>query len=100
MTFIKVATIHDLKDGEAKVVDANGTPIALYRVNGKFYATTNTCAHRGGPLGEGVLDNEVITCPWHGWRFNVASGINVIMPSIKIQTYKVEVRSDDVFVDV
>lgn len=100
MPLVKIASVHDLKDGENKVVDANGELLALFRVNGKFYATTNTCPHRGGPLGEGTLEDSVVTCPWHGWTYDVKTGINTKMSSIKIQTFEVVVQGNDVMVEV
>ncbi len=63
--FVKVATLSDLPPGTAKAVEVGGNSFALYNVGGTVYATTNTCPHRGGPLGEGELNESVITCPWH-----------------------------------
>ena len=100
MPLIKVANINDLKDGEARTVSANGEAIALYRINDKFYATTNTCPHRGGPLGEGFLEDEVVACPWHGWRYDVKTGMCTNMPGVKIQTFNVIVQGNDVMVEV
>lgn len=100
MALIKVANENDMKDGEARVVEANGNAIALYRVNGEFFATTNTCIHKGGPLGEGFLNDDVITCPWHGWQFNVKTGVSPVNPAAKIETYKVHVKDGEVFVEV
>jgi len=98
--FIKVASTSDLKPGENKVVNVNGTDVALFNVDGEFFAISNTCLHRGGPLGEGFLDNDVVTCPWHGWRYNVRTGANVVMPSQKVDSYQVKVEGNDVFVAV
>jgi len=100
MALIKVANESDMKDGETRVVHANGNAIALYRVNGEFFATTNTCIHKGGPLGEGFLNDCVITCPWHGWQFDVKSGVSPVNPAAKIQTYNVQVKDGEVFVEV
>lgn len=98
--FTKVASVSDLKPGDSKVVSVNGTEIALFNVDGEFFATTNTCPHRGGPLGEGFLEGDVVTCPWHGWRFNVKTGISPVMPTAKIATHHVKVEGDDVLVAV
>ena len=100
MALIKVASVSDLRDGENKVVEANGQQLALFRAGGRFFATTNTCPHRGGPMGEGTLDGSVVTCPWHGWRFDVTTGVRPVMPSAKIQTYNVVVQGNDVMVEV
>ena len=97
--FMKVAAVGELKPGENKVVSVDGTEVALFNVDGSFYALGNTCPHRGGPLGEGYLEGDVVTCPWHGWRFNVKTGHNVIMPA-KVPSYKVKVEGDDVMVSL
>jgi nitrite reductase/ring-hydroxylating ferredoxin subunit len=62
---VTVARVEDVKPGQAKVVVVAGRLVAIYNVNGTFYATDNTCLHRAGPLGEGFLDGAVITCPMH-----------------------------------
>jgi len=98
--FVKVASTSELKPGTAKTVTVNGVDIALYNVAGKIYATDNTCLHQGGPLGEGLLDGEIITCPWHMWEYNVCTGEKVGNSSIKLSTYPVEVEGTDIKVGV
>lgn len=98
--FTRVASVSDLKPGENKVVNANGTEVALFNVDGEFFAISNTCLHRGGPLGEGMLDGDVVTCPWHGWRFNVKTGVSPVMPTAKVATHQVKVEGDDVMVAI
>ena len=96
--FVKAATISDLKPGENKIVNVGGTEVALFNVNGQFFAISNTCPHRGGPLGEGFLEEDVVTCPWHGWKFNVKNGVSPVMPTVKIPAYQVKVEGNDVMV--
>ena len=98
--FVKVASTSDLKPGTAITVVVNGIDIALYNVGGKIYATHNTCLHQGGPLGEGILEGEVITCPWHMWEYNVCTGEKLGNNSIKLTTYSVEVEGADIKVGV
>ena len=98
--FVKVASVNDLKPGENKVVNVNGNDVALFNVNGEFFATTNACPHKGGPLGEGFLEEDVVTCQWHGWRFNVKTGISPVVPTAKVQTYQVKVEGNDVLVSL
>lgn len=98
--FVEVAAVSDFKSGEAKTVEVNGLQIALYNVNGKFYASTNVCPHRSGPLGDGMLEGETITCPMHGWQFNVKNGEYVVVPTIKIETYETKVENGKVFVRI
>ena len=100
MPLVRVCSVDDLKNGEGKVMDVNGEAIALFKIDGKFYAINNTCLHRGGPLGEGFLEGDIVTCPWHGWKYNVATGVNPAMPSMKVQTYSVTVQGNDIMVEV
>ena len=98
--FVRVADTGDLKPGENKTVNVDGTDVALFNVDGTFFAISNTCLHRGGPLGEGFLEDDVVTCPWHGWRFNVKTGENAIMPTAKVATYQVKIEGTDVMVSL
>jgi nitrite reductase/ring-hydroxylating ferredoxin subunit len=98
--FVKVATVQDLPEGRARAVEVAGTPIALYNVGGKVYATHNTCPHRGGPLGEGDLDEATITCPWHGFQFEVTSGRCLTNPALSIGCLAVRVEGQDILVRV
>lgn len=94
--FVKVASLSELDPGIAKAVEVNGKSIALYNVNGTVYATDNTCLHQGGPLGEGMLEGDVITCPWHMWQYNVRTGANLEDSLLKVDTYPVLVEGDDI----
>lgn len=98
--FVRVASTSDLKPGENKTVNVNGTEVALFNVDGNFFAISNTCLHRGGPLGEGFLEDDVVTCPWHGWRYSVKTGVNAMIPTAKVATYEVKVDGDNVLVAV
>ena len=98
--FVKVASIGDLKAGENKVVNVNGNDVGLFNVDGEFFAISNTCLHRGGPLGEGFLEGDVVTCPWHGWRFNVKTGVSPVIPTAKVTTYPVKIEGNDVMVAI
>jgi nitrite reductase (NADH) small subunit len=98
--FVKVASTSELTEGRGKTIDVGGRPVALFNVNGKFYAIDNTCAHRGGPLGDGMLDGNVVTCPWHGWQWDVCSGKSLFNPSITVKSYPVEVEGAEVRVAI
>ena len=94
--FVKVAACSELPPGTAKAVESGGKTIALYNVDGNVFATTNTCPHRGGPLGEGELASEVITCPWHGFQYNVKTGACLNKDGITVACYNVKVEGGDV----
>ena len=97
---VKVAQTADLSPGEAKTVEAHGTPIALFNVGGTFHAIHNTCLHRGGPLGEGFLEGQVVTCPWHGWKYDCTTGVAKMNPAAKVQVFPVKVQGSDVLVEL
>lgn len=98
--FVRVASISDLNPGENKVVFIEGEEIALFNIDGEFFAISNACPHQGGPLREGSLEGDVITCPLHGWRFNVKNGINAVMPNIKVPCYQVKVEGQNILVSL
>lgn len=96
--FVKIAEAGDLQPGSGKVVNVQDKSIALFNVDGTWYATDNSCLHRGGPLGEGELDGEVVTCPWHGWQFNVKTGVCEANPSARTKTYEVKAEGSDILI--
>jgi nitrite reductase (NADH) small subunit len=98
--FVKVGTLSELAAGTCKPVAANGKTIALFNVDGNIYALDNTCLHRGGPLGEGTLNGDVVTCPWHLWEYNVRTGEKVSSPAMSVVTYPVQVEGNDIKVAV
>ena len=91
---IKVAEVGDLPVGEGRVIEAEGRTLALFNVDGTFYAVDNTCPHRGGPLGEGDLDGR------YAWRWDVTTGANANNPAVRIACYPVAVEGGAVFVHV
>lgn len=99
-TFIPVAKVTEIPENSAKVVEVEGTPVALFRVQGKFYALSPVCAHAGGPLGEGYLSEYVVTCPWHSWQYDVRTGKSTTVEGAKVPVYKTKVEGDIVLVAV
>lgn len=94
--FVTVAKTSAVASGTGLVAEVNGQAIAVFNVDGTYYAIDNTCVHRGGPLGEGDLEEETVTCPWHGWQFNVKTGACVNNPSASIKSYQVKVEGTDI----
>ena len=99
MAFLRTARKDEIPDGTIREFQVEGTTLALANVGGKFYAINNTCLHRGGPLAEGQMNGGVVTCPWHGWQYDVTSGKLTMNPAVGVFCYPVEVRGDDIFVD-
>ena len=99
--FIKVTTTEALADQQAKLVEVDGHKIALFRVNGTFYALSDTCTHRGGPLSEGDVEGAEVTCPWHGAKFDISTGAVVGAPAREgVKSYPVRVTGADVEIEV
>lgn len=99
MPFQRAAKQSEIPVGTVREVHLQGQTIALANVAGKFYALNNTCLHRGGPLGQGELSGTVLTCPWHGWQYQVSTGQVTFNPEMRVATYPVELRGDEVWVD-
>jgi nitrite reductase/ring-hydroxylating ferredoxin subunit len=93
-----VAKAYDIPEGRVRVVKAGGREIALVRAGGRFVALSNTCRHRGGPVGEGDVDvgANTVACPWHGWEYDLATGKATLNPAARLDVYPVEVVGDDV----
>lgn len=97
--FKKVASASEIPAGEMTIVEVDGEEVAIANVGGEFFAFSNTCTHRGGPLGEGILTGDVVECPFHAGQFNVRTGAVVAPPpSEPVQTYAVRVDGDDISV--
>jgi nitrite reductase (NADH) small subunit len=96
--FVPVAKTSEVPPGSARVVVVQGHPVALFNVDGRFYAVSNVCLHRGGPVGEGDLDGTIVTCPMHGWEYDVRTGANTINPAARLRTYEVRLEGEDVLV--
>jgi nitrite reductase/ring-hydroxylating ferredoxin subunit len=99
MALIRTAKVAEVPPGTIREFQVDGKAVALANVGGKFYAINNTCLHRGGPLGQGFLDGGVVTCPWHGWQYDVTTGKIVQNPSVGVDCYPLEVRGEDIFID-
>jgi nitrite reductase/ring-hydroxylating ferredoxin subunit len=91
-----VARVDEIEPGTVRTVRAGDREIALARVGDEFYVTQQQCLHLQGPLGEGRLEDHVLTCPWHGWQYDVRTGENEFDRAIKLETYDVRVEDGEV----
>lgn len=99
--FLKVARTNELESGQARLVEVGGKQIALFNIDGEFFALDNTCTHRGGPLAEGEISGHEVTCPWHGGTFDVRTGEVVGPPAPQaVARYNVRVSGTDIEVEV
>ena len=83
MKWINIAKASEIEPGQNIVVKCDGEDIAIFNAGEEFYAINNTCPHQGGPLNEGVLEDNLITCPWHGWQYDLKSGCPIITPNLR-----------------
>lgn len=97
LPLIKVTEIPT--DGSAEVV-ANGRIFAVYRIEDIFYVLDGICPHAGGPLGKGTLNGKIVTCPWHGWQFDVATGHHCLNSRICQATYRTHIINDEVCIEI
>jgi len=100
MAFLKAGTIGELPQGSIREFNLNGRAVAIAHVGGKCFAVNGICLHQGGPLGDGELSGKSVICPWHAWEYDVTTGKLVANPEVGVETYPVEVRGDDIFVDL
>jgi nitrite reductase (NADH) small subunit len=96
--FEVVGRVADFTPGAGKMVVVRGRHVALFRLGEAFHALDNLCLHRGGPLCEGAIARGVVTCPWHGWSFEIATGTMVQDPRVGVSRHEVRVQDDEVAV--
>ena len=98
--YVAVARADELAPGEVRRVQAGDEEIALARIGDEFYAVQGACLHLKGPLGDGRLEDHVLTCPWHGWQYDLRTGKNEFDLAIQLRTYDVSVENGEVRVAV
>ena len=98
--FVKLTTLDEIAPGQAVEVEHEGRIYALFNVEGKITAIDGVCPHQGGPLADGTLEGTTVSCPWHGWQFDVCTGKTPLGPKIKQSVYEVKVEGRDVLVNV
>jgi nitrite reductase (NADH) small subunit len=98
--FRSVARVDEIPPGTIAAVQVDGEDIAVANVGGEFFATQGHCLHLQGPLGEGRLEGPVLSCPWHGWQYDVRTGENEFDRAIQLQTYAVKVEDGEVKVSL
>ena len=95
--FQTVAKVSEIAPGDMKLVDVAGAEVVVANVDGNYFAFGNECTHVGGPLVEGELEGENVTCPWHDTVFNIKSGEALEGPGTEpVPTYEVRVEGDDI----
>ncbi len=92
--------MNDVPEGTGKEFVAGSRIVALFQVDGRFHAMDGICAHAGGPVAKGQLTGCVVTCPWHGWQYDVTTGKHCLNDRIRQEHFPVTVEGENVFVDV
>ncbi len=98
--FQTVGRVADLADGEGMTVSVGNKLIAVFREQDRYYAIDDVCPHMGASLSGGFVDQGIVTCPWHAWRFRLNDGAWADNPRIKIGCYPVRVVGDDIQVAI
>jgi nitrite reductase/ring-hydroxylating ferredoxin subunit len=98
---VKIAETNDLPPGKAAAFDVGGQRIAVFNVDGTFYAIEDTCPHSGGPLSEGQVQGTKVTCPWHEADFDLRTGEVLGPPAFEgVKSYRIVVEGNDIKVQV
>jgi nitrite reductase (NADH) small subunit len=99
--YVKVTTASELPpEGEAREFEINGKTICIANTGEGCSAIDNVCVHRGGPLGQGVVDGNKIVCPWHGWMFDANTGACTHDSRTRVAVYPMKIEGGDVYVAI
>lgn len=98
--FVDVAAVSDLSENEGRIFEVAGRWVAVFLVDGVPHAIDNACPHMAGPLGSGTCSDGIVTCPIHGWRFDVRTGEAPTNPNTRVARFESRVERDRVYVRV
>lgn len=96
--YLKLAETHEIAPNSGKTVYANGEQIALFNLNGTFYAISGSCPHRGAPLSEGIVREDKVFCAWHCFDFDLKTGACGAVPELCVRIYEVKVEGNAILV--
>jgi len=96
----RVASVDQIPLGEGREFVVAGRIVAVFNTDGTFHAMDGICPHAGGPLAKGILHQNVVTCPWHGWQFDVTTGRHCLNAQLQHPHYPVIVEGSDLFVEL
>jgi nitrite reductase (NADH) small subunit len=86
--------------GEAREITVAGRVVCFANVNGSISAIDNICLHRGGPIGQGVIEKAKVVCPWHGWQWDPVTGQAAHNPNARVAVYPIKLEGDDVYIQI
>ena len=94
----KIAELNEIPKGGSKLVMVDDVPVALFNLKGKIHAWDNRCPHRGASLADGNISESIIQCKFHLWEFDVETGCAVANSDLRVKTFPVKVKNDEVFI--
>ncbi|HEU4467454.1 MAG TPA: Rieske 2Fe-2S domain-containing protein [Nitrososphaeraceae archaeon] len=102
MAKVVVGKTSEVQDGKLMHITAGGKEIVVTKLDGNYYAMDNVCAHAGADLHEGELNNNELTCPWHGAKWDIKTGNLISFPQkLKpLQSHKISIEKDIVYVEI
>jgi nitrite reductase (NADH) small subunit len=101
MPFTRITTQSDLPPiNEAKEFSCGDKTICIANVNGEYFAMDNVCLHRGGPLGQGMIEGGKVVCPWHGWAWDAKTGQADQDSRMRVAVYPLKIEGGDVLVEI
>jgi nitrite reductase (NADH) small subunit len=99
--FVKLAAQSELPSSNtAKEIPCGAKTICIANVNGVYSAMDNVCLHRGGPIGQGIIENGKVVCPWHGWAWDPKRGEAAHSANAKVAVYPMKIENGDVMVEI
>lgn len=98
--WIRVAGVGDIPEGAGEEFVARDRIVAVYRVGETYQALDGVCPHAGGPLAKGCLNGTIVTCPWHGWQFDVTTGRHCLNANLNQPRFPVKIEDEGVWVEI
>ncbi|AJF62091.1 Dioxygenase, ferredoxin subunit [archaeon GW2011_AR15] len=99
MPFVKIGKTSDVQNRKGRLFIVNGNRVAVFNVNGEFFAIDSRCPHHGIDLAGGYLNGKIVTCPGHGWEFDLETGENVILP-VSVRKYNIKSEGDNLLLEI
>jgi nitrite reductase (NADH) small subunit len=100
MSYQRLCLIEDLELNRGKEFLVADKIVAAFRTDEGVFAVDGMCAHQGGPVAQGELQGKCVTCPWHGWQYDISTGVNLLSQKKMLANYPIEIRAGEVWIDV
>ena len=98
--FVTVAKVGAIPEGQGETFEVAGRLVAVFHCKGEYFAIDDVCPHMGASLGAGAVEEGIVTCPWHAWRFRICDGTWQDSPNTKIESFAVRVEEDEIQVRI